>query len=149
MSLSNVIPPEARENYKNAFDAFDEDRDDYITADVLGKLLRALGYNPKPEEVQDMIDDVGGDGKIDFDSFMYLVSRHAREADPEKELIDAFRVFDKTGKGKLHQDIIIKILKNIKQPFTDEQIEEVLKKTKINRDGTIDYSEFVSILLSF
>ena len=58
-----VIPAKERENYKNAFDAFDEDRDDLITKDVLGKLLRALGYNPYPEEVEDMIADVGGDGK--------------------------------------------------------------------------------------
>lgn len=141
-----VIPASERENYKNAFDAFDEDRDDMITKDVLGKLLRALGYNPYPEEVEDMIADVGSD-KIDFDSFMYLVSKHAREADPEKELVDAFRVFDKEGTGKLHKDQVRQILKNLKQPFTNEQIDELFSKT--GKDAYIDYAQFVTIMLNF
>ena len=145
--MACVIPAKERENYKNAFDAFDEDRDDMITKEVLGKLLRALGYNPYPEEVEDMIEDVGGDGKIDFDSFMYLVSKHAREADPEKELVDAFRVFDKKGTGKLPRETISKILKNLKQPFTDDQIEELFNKA--GRDQQIDYAEFVTIMLNF
>lgn len=145
--MACVIPAKERENYKNAFDAFDEDRDDMITKDVLGKLLRALGYNPYPEEVEDMIEDVGGDGKIDFDSFMYLVSKHAREADPEKELVDAFRVFDKEGTGKLPRETISKILKNLKQPFTDDQIEELFNRA--GRDPQIDYAKFVNIMLNF
>jgi len=148
MSLANVIPREERENYKNAFDAFDEDRDDMIESNVLGKLLRALGYNPYPEEVEDMIEDVGKD-HIDFDSFMYLVSRHAREADPERELIDSFRVLDKQGKGVLPKNLIVKVLKNVKQPFTDEQINELLKRAKPKKDDLIDYKEFVQVLLSY
>ena len=142
-----VIPAKERENYKNAFDAFDEDRDDYITKDVLGKLLRALGYNPYPDEVEDMIADVGGDGKIDFDSFMYLVSKHAREADPEKELIDAFKVFDKEGTGRIPRDYLRQILQNLKQPFTNEQIDELLLKAGNEKD--VDYVKFVSLMLNF
>lgn len=141
-----VIPAQERENYKNAFDAFDEDRDDMITKDVLGKLLRALGYNPYPEEVEDMIADVGAD-KIDFDSFMYLVSKHAREADPEKELIDAFRVFDKEGTGKLPKDQVRQILRSLKQPFTNEQIDELFSKT--GKDQNVDYAQLVQIMLTF
>ena len=142
-----VIPASERDNYKNAFDAFDEDRDDKITSDVLGKLLRALGYNPYPEEVEDMIEDVGGDGKIDFDSFMYLVSKHAREANPEQELIDAFKVFDKDGSGKLPKDKLRKILQNLKQPFTNEQIDELFQKA--GNEQLIDYTKFVEIMLNF
>ena len=142
-----VIPAKERENYKNAFDAFDEDRDNMITKDVLGKLLRALGYNPYPDEVEDMIADVGGDGKIDFDSFMYLVSKHAREADPEKELIDAFRVFDKEGTGRISKDYLRQILQNLKQPFTAEQIDELFAKAGNEKD--VDYTKFVSMMLNF
>lgn len=145
--MAFVIPAEERQNYKNAFDAFDEDRDDKITCDVLGKLLRALGYNPYPEEVEDMIEDVGGDGKIDFDSFMYLVTKHAREADPVRELVDAFRVFDKDGTGKLPRDTLRKILKNLKQPFTDDQISELFSKA--GKDSDIDYANFVNLMLNF
>ena len=141
-----VIPAKERENYKNAFDAFDEDRDNYITKDVLGKLLRALGYNPYPEEVEDMIADVGSD-KIDFDSFMYLVSKHAREADPEKELIDAFRVFDKNGTGRIPKDKMRQILQNLKQPFTPEQIDELFAKAGPEKD--VDYTKFVSLMSNF
>ena len=104
MTEDTIFSPEDKENFKNAFDAFDENRDDLVSTDVLGKLLRAIGFNPMPEEVEDMIEDIGA-STFDFNSFMYIVYRHAREADPEGELIDAFRVFDKEGTGK-YQKIV-------------------------------------------
>jgi calmodulin len=143
-----LFSPEDRENFKNAFDAFDENRDDMITTDVLGKLLRAIGFNPMPEEVEDMILDVGAQ-TLDFNSFLYIVSKHARSADPEAELIDAFRVFDKRGTGKLKTDLIQKILKNLKQPFTDDQIAQLFSQADMDADGNVEYKEFVKVMLDF
>lgn len=142
-----LFSPEDRENYKNAFDAFDEDRDDYIASDVLGKLLRAVGFNPTPEEVEDMVQDVAAD-KLDFKSFLYIVSRHAREADPEAELIEAFKVFDKTASGKLPVDTIKNILRNLKTPFTEDQIRELIGQADV-KDDQIEYAEFVKVMLDF
>ncbi|OHT10117.1 EF hand family protein [Tritrichomonas foetus] len=139
---------EDRENFKNAFDAFDENRDDLIETTDLGKLLRAVGFNPMPEEIEDMMEDVGA-STLDFSAFLYIVSRHAREVDPEQELIDAFRVFDKEGTGKLKTDVIRKILRNLKQPFTEDQISELLGQATIDKQDCVKYTEFVKVMLDF
>lgn len=139
---------EDRENFKNAFDAFDENRNDFIETADLGKLLRAVGFNPTPEEIEDMIEDVGSQ-RLDFSSFLYIASRHAREVEPEQELIDAFRVFDKNGTGRLKTDTIRKILRNLKQPFTEDQIAELLGQATIDNQDCIKYKDFVKVMLDF
>lgn len=148
MTEDTIFSPEDKENFKNAFDAFDENRDDLVSTDVLGKLLRAIGFNPMPEEVEDMIEDIGA-STFDFNSFMYIVYRHAREADPEGELIDAFRVFDKEGTGKLKTDTVRKILRNLKQPFTEDQIRELLSQAEVGADDCVKYADFVKVMLDF
>ncbi|KAH0788923.1 EF hand family protein [Histomonas meleagridis] len=148
MSEERLFSPEVRENFKNAFDAFDDDRDDLVSTDELGKLLRAVGFNPLPEEVEDMIEDINAP-TFDYNSFMYIVSRHAREADPEQELIDSFRVFDKDGSGKLKTETIRKILRSLKQPFTEDQINELLGQATIDKNDCIKYDDFARLMLDF
>jgi Ca2+-binding EF-hand superfamily protein len=148
MADEGVFSPEDRENFKNAFDAFDDDRDDRVATDVLGKLLRAVGFNPLPEEVEDMQEDIAAP-TFDFNSFLYILYRHAREADPEGELIDSFKVFDKTGSGKLKTTVIRQILGNLKQPFTDDQISELLGQAEIDSNDEVCYADFVKVMLDF
>jgi Ca2+-binding EF-hand superfamily protein len=148
MGDEGVFSPEDRENFKNAFDAFDDDRDDRVATDVLGKLLRAVGFNPLPEEVDDMRDDINAP-VFDFNSFLYILWRHAREADPEGELIDSFKVFDKNGSGKLKVPVIRQILGNLKQPFTDDQISELIGQAEVDQNDEICYADFVRVMLDF
>jgi Ca2+-binding EF-hand superfamily protein len=145
----DLFTPEDRENFKTAFDAFDENRDDRVATDLLGRLLRAIGFNPLPSEVEDMVEDIG-EANIDFESFMYILYRHARAVDPERELIAAFRVFDKTGEGLLPVNLIREILENVRQPFTPEQINELFKEAGIDGEtDSVDYEDFVTRLLEF
>jgi Ca2+-binding EF-hand superfamily protein len=143
-----VFAPEDRENFKNAFDAFDDNLDDMVSVDVLGRLLRAVGFNPRADEVEDMIEDIGAP-VFDFNSFLYLVSLHAREVDPEGDLVDAFRVFDKTGSGRLKTDTVRQILRSIKEPFTDDQIGELLGQADVDGSDTVKYDDFVRLILDF
>jgi calmodulin len=148
MAPRDIFSPEQKENFKNAFSAFDDDRDGTIPTTLLGKLLRAVGCNPYPEEVADMIDDLGGN-PLDFKNFYYLLSSHARAAYPEEELVDAFRVFDRDGTGRLPVETIEKILKSLKQPFTDDQISELISQADVDEQASIDYREFVRVMLDF
>jgi Ca2+-binding EF-hand superfamily protein len=147
-SAATFFRPEDRENYKNAFDAFDDDRDDLVATGLIGKLIRAIGYNPLPEEVEDMQRDINAP-TFNFNTFLYIVFRHARETDPETELIEAFRVFDKQGSGKLPEGQIRKILASLKNPFTPTQIDDILQKAEIDSHRQIDYADFVKLMLEF
>jgi Ca2+-binding EF-hand superfamily protein len=118
-----------------------------VATEDLGKLLRAIGFNPQPEEIVDMQEDIHSP-TFTFKTFVYLVFRHGREVDPATELIDAFRVLDKTGSGRLKVSEIRHILKNIKEPLSDGQVEELIRRAEPVRDE-IDYVSFVQIMLDY
>lgn len=57
--------------FKAAFDIFVQDAEDgCISTKELGKVMRMLGQNPTPEELQEMIDEVDEDGKSKQDNTM-------------------------------------------------------------------------------
>jgi hypothetical protein len=68
-----------------------------ITVKELGTVVRSLGQSPTEAELKEMIAEVDkdGNGTIDFQEFLDLMSRHMRQADTEEEIREAFKVFDK------------------------------------------------------
>lgn len=65
--------------------------------------MRSLGQNPTEAELQDMINEVDADGNgtIDFKEFLTMMAKKMHETDTEEELKQAFKVFDKSGDGKI------------------------------------------------
>ena len=141
-----IVTAEQLEKLHNAFDAFDEDCDGFIDAAMLVKALRAVGFNPTPEEVEDMQEDV--DGKpLNFSTFLYIVYHHSRYVDVEQELVNAFRVFDKEKKGRLPVGTVRAILQNTRKPFTESQIDDILDHANV-KNGFVDYADMVKVILS-
>merc|ERR1712242_685330 len=70
-----------------------------ITAKELGAVKRAFGENPTEAELQENINEVDtdGNGVINFTEFLELMERKTREAYEERQLIEAFNVFDGDG----------------------------------------------------
>ena len=76
---------------------FDKDGDGTINTTELGTVMRALGQNPTEQEIEQMIEevDVDGNGEIDFDEFCNLMIKKMKESEPEEELVEVFKIFDK------------------------------------------------------
>ena len=50
--------------------------------------------------------DADGSGAIDFHEFLSLMVRKMKDTDQEEELIDALKMFDRDGSGKLsHEEL--------------------------------------------
>lgn len=56
----------------------------------------ALGFEPKKEEVKKMIADIDkdGNGTIDFEEFLGMMTTKMGERDSREEILKAFRLFD-------------------------------------------------------
>merc|ERR1711907_107975 len=81
---SHSFTDEEIEEFKIAFEAFDEDGEGSIGRDELGQLLDALGENLTETEVDKMVAtvDEDGSGEIDFAEFLVMMRHKIDAADP-------------------------------------------------------------------
>ena len=63
--------------------------------------MRAMGFEPKREEVRRMIaeSDRDGSGTISFETFQAVMAGKMHARDPKEEAVKAFRLFDDDETG--------------------------------------------------
>lgn len=80
-----------------------------------------------------------GNGEIDFEEFLQMMSKKITTYDTEEEIRDAFRVFDKDGNGLISSHELRQIMMNLGEKLTDEELDEMMREADLNGDGQIDY----------
>merc|ERR1712027_121506 len=95
---------------KVCFDLFDTKKQDYLSADDLGEIMRAMGFRPTEEELVDLVNEVDedGSGQIEFPEFCQLCATFLVE-DPDietmkKELEGIIDELDEDGSGSMDFD---------------------------------------------
>merc|ERR1712025_489542 len=129
---------------KVCFDLFDTKKQDYLSADDLGEIMRAMGFRPTEEELVDLVAEIDedGSGQIEFPEFCQLCATFLVE-DPDietmkKELKDAFRIYDKNGEGF----ITTETLRELIAPLTEEELEGIIEELDEDGSGSMDFDEF-------
>lgn len=154
--LNNVSRSQMKE-FREAFRLFDKDGDGSITKEELGRVMRSLGQFARTEELQQMLQevDVDGDGNVSFEEFLEIAwsAGAGTDADQvlsreeeEKELRDAFRVFDKHNRGYITASDLRAVLQCLGEDLSEEEIEDMIKEVDVDGDGRIDFYEFVNAL---
>ncbi|XP_060806504.1 neo-calmodulin [Amyelois transitella] len=142
--------------FREAFRLFDKDGDGTITKEELGRVMRSLGQFARVEELQDMLQEVDsdGDGNVSFEEFVSILSKSMSGAggattsaeQEERELRDAFRVFDKHNRGYICASDLRAVLQCLGEDLSEEEIEDMIKEVDSDGDGRIDFLEFVRAL---
>lgn len=134
--------------YREAFMFFDRDKDEKIDAAELANVMRTLGMNPTPAELEDMVRevDIDGNGTIEFDEFLELLAKHTGSMDPEAELREAFNMFDKDGNGMIDKEELTEMLMKLGETLTPADLEELMRQADTNQDGMIDFQEFKALV---
>lgn len=84
---------------------------------------------------------LSGSGKLDFDSF-YRVACHFQEEDDEalqKELKEAFRLYDKEGNGYIPTSSLREILAALDDQITPDQMDGMIAEIDTDGSGTVDF----------
>jgi len=68
--------------------------------------------------------------------------------DSEAEIKEAFKQFDKTNSGTVTTAELRHIMTNLGEKLTDEEAEELLKEADPNKKGTVNYSDFIRVMMA-
>lgn len=127
---------------------FDSEGIGKIDAKDLKVAIRALGFEPKKEEIKKMIADIDkdGTGKISFDDFLELMSIKMAEKDSKEEIMKAFRLFDDDETGKISFKNLKRVAKELGENLTDDELHEMIDEADRDGDGEINQEEFLRIM---
>lgn len=94
--------------------------------------MRALGFEPKKEEIKKMISDIDkdGSGTIDFSEFLEMMTAKMSERDSREEILKAFRLFDDDETGKISFRNLKRVAKELGENMTDEELQEMIDEVK-------------------
>ena len=124
-----------------AFKAYDKENKGEIPSSLLGTVMKNLGHNLKPDQLQEAIEAVDSDGSgwIDFDEFLALMAKKTKEAQDEQELREAFRVFDTKNKGQIETGDLKVIFKALDPNMSDDEIDAIITEVDEDGSGTLDF----------
>merc|ERR1712066_728776 len=139
---------------KVCFDLFDTKKQDYLSADDLGEIMRAMGFRPTEEELVELVNEIDedGSGQIEFAEFCQLCATFLVE-DPDietmkKELKDAFRIYDKEGQGFITTETLRGLIGELLAPLTDEELEGIIEELDEDGSGSMDFDEFCEMMMT-
>ncbi|KAJ3220856.1 hypothetical protein HK099_003947 [Clydaea vesicula] len=141
------LTPEQKQEIREAFDLFDTDGSGTIDIKELKVAMRALGFEPKKEEIKKMISDIDkGTGTMDFNEFLELMSLKMSERDSKEEIFKAFKLFDDDETGKISFKNLKRVAKELGENLTDEELQEMIDEADRDGDGEINPDEFLRIM---
>nr|XP_060634956.1 uncharacterized protein LOC132776873 [Anolis sagrei ordinatus] len=146
--LKHELSEDQKQEVKEAFDLFDTEGNGTIDIKELKVAIRALGFEPKKEEIRKMIAELGKEGSsvIEFEDFLTMMTKKMSEKDTQEEILKAFRLFDEDGTGKISFKNLKQVSKELGEKLTDEELQEMIDEADRDGDGEINEQEFLRIM---
>eukprot|EP00483_Globobulimina_turgida_P005001 UN05011 len=189
--------------FREVFNWFDKNNDEFINEIELGNAMRALGENPTQQELTDILQSIHSTKsssyspfnsrlgrvqtrdsptnsfisnnvmnvselkiaehveedppellyrvaqyKIDFSQFLIMMAHKMQNPDDEKEIRDAFKLFDTNNDGKIEKDKLMKAMITVGEPLTKREVTALFQQISDKNENTIDYEDFMSFMLN-
>ncbi|XP_045182250.1 uncharacterized protein LOC123540974 isoform X2 [Mercenaria mercenaria] len=115
MEISPALVKEAIE----AFNLFDRKGRHGLDIDGLAHVFRAVGQNPSDAELREIMKnfDLDDNGLLNQEEFEKMIVTYMKPMwQVREELKDAFRIFDRTGKGEINKTDFVDFLCEVDQP---------------------------------
>jgi len=110
--------------------------------------MRALGFEPNKDEIKKMIADIDkdGNGTIDFEEFLAMMTAKMGERDSREEIMKAFRLFDDDETGKISFKNLKRVAKELGENMTDDELQEMIDEADRDGDNEVNEEEFFRIM---
>ncbi|GAA5962574.1 hypothetical protein JCM3765_003735 [Sporobolomyces pararoseus] len=139
------------QTFKEAFNLIDQDNDGFISENDLKGLLTSLGQAPSPSTIKALLSSTSGegslpDGKLNFTTFVTLMSTHLSTLDTEPDLLEAFASFDEHNTGFVKSSVLKEWLSSTGDRMSNEEIDRLLHPPFVDRNGNFNYRLFCETL---
>ena len=111
--------------------------------------MRSLDQHPTGVELSDIINDLKNacEGTIEYNEFEAIMAKRFENSHSEKDILDAFKIFNKDGKGIISVNEIRHVLTTVGEKLTEEEVDQLIKDLKVDSDGLVKYVDFVNMLV--
>ena len=137
--------------FREIFDLVDKDKGGSISSAELAELMTTLGINASQEEISAMVAeiDTDGNGDIDFDEFVAVMSRKVNANYTSKDVKRAFKTF---SLGQPNNFVSLQALKTALMAhgsvkLDSEQVDELLAQLETDSSGLFNYTEYVDMMM--
>ena len=121
----------------------------YISIKDIPEVIRNSNINISERDCRKAVLELENELKynINYSDLRMLVERNLRDFDAEEEIIEAFKVFDKNNTNLIDSKEFKKIILNLEEKITEEDVDEMISEGNPDSDGLIDYVKFVKLIL--
>lgn len=132
------------DEYQRAFELLEPTEGGVVTKENLEHFLWALGYRPTHTEVCYIVADAteGSALKLPFRGFLHVFSEPVTFEEEEKELLEAFRIFDKNRDGFICSSELRFLLSKLGLKISEEEADGMIAEVDTDGDGRVSYEEF-------
>lgn len=142
------LTEEAKEDIREAFELFDSGTG-LVEKRQLKVMMRALGHEPKKEQLSRMLLTSGISSRsqhIKHEEFLALMSQIINEKNIQEEMMKAFTLFDIDNSGKITIENLRTVAEQLGEKMSDAELEEMIREADLNKDGSVDATEFIRIM---
>jgi calcium-dependent protein kinase len=141
--IASRLSEEEIKKIKAIFQSIDIDNDGKLSLEEMKKAV-SLADGMKIEDIEKLFKSIDTDnsGNIEYTEFI-SASIEKNIYLKEEKLKEAFKLFDADGSGKISRAEIEKILHMDKH---SKEIDAIMAKHDINKDGEIDFQEFLTMM---
>ncbi|KAI0977830.1 hypothetical protein GJ496_002700 [Pomphorhynchus laevis] len=169
VSLRSVLTDKQCEELKQAFTVLDSNGTGNINLRDLRVALRAIGFEPRKEDVDLMLESLGISksylciskvlttylilnldpickANISFKSFMDIVAYKLDEKGTGEELARTFRLFTDPKRNVITVDSLKHVVEKIGEDVTVEELKEMMEEADLDGNGVVDLNEFIQMM---
>ncbi|XP_054168818.1 uncharacterized protein LOC128966037 [Oppia nitens] len=133
---------------KQTFEQFATEDKKHIQTKDLKIAMRALGFEPKKEEINKMILEIDKNKSdlITFDDFFNVMAKRLAEKDTNDEIMKAFQLFDCDQSGGISFENLKRVAKELGETISDEELKEMITEADRDGDGVVSSQDFLRIM---
>lgn len=145
-----TITEQQRQEIYEAFSLFDLNSDGFLDYHEMKVSFRALGFELSKKDLLSILDTFGEQQEnnkklINYDNFYRVAATRILERDPIEELKRAFALFDEDGDGLITFDNLKKVVEELGEDISDDDIYKMIDEFDLDEDGGINEQEFIDI----